>query len=119
MTERQIKHREKRENLKKISNQARIIIESKALNLTINQFIIEKFYTDETNFEFNTLHQWSSLGFKVKKGSISFAVWGKPKASQELEKKGVDASPEDEKDDFYPLCYLFSNAQVEKRKLSE
>jgi len=115
LTEQQVKHREKREKLKKISEQAKIIIESKLLEITVNQFIIEEFYKDEINTEFNTLHQWSNLGFKVKKGSVSFAVWGRPKARQDAENRVKEDTPEDNKENFYPLCYLFSNAQVEKR----
>lgn len=117
LTEQQQKYREKRDKLKKISQQAKEIIESKVLEMTVNQFVIEHFYKDEINTEFKTLHQWSSLGFKVKKGSVSFAVWGKPKERQKEEtNKQEAAAEEEEKDDFYPLCYLFSNAQVEERK---
>jgi hypothetical protein len=119
MTERQEKYKEKRKYLQELSKLAKMRMGMDCEGMTVNEILIEEIYTDDLNYDFNTLHNWSKKGYKVKKGSISFAVWGKPKASQELEKKGVEASPDDEIDNFYPLCYLFSNAQVEKRKLSE
>jgi len=110
MTEAQEKHRERRQALRELSKIAKMRMKADCDGMTVNEILVSEFYTDETNHDFKTLHQWSREGFKVKKGSTSFLVWGRPKAKQSEEPK-----TEEEEDEFYPLCYLFSNAQVEKR----
>ena len=75
----------------------------------------DEFYTDETNEEFKTLHQWNKDGFKVNKGAVSFLVWGKPKPMKKEQETAPKQATDEEEDEFFPLCYLFSNAQVTKR----
>jgi hypothetical protein len=111
MTEAQEKHREKRQALKELSKIAKIRMSMDCEGSTVNEILINEFYTDESNQDFKTLNQWSKEGYKVKKGSKAFLVWGRPKAKQTEEPKAED----EEEDEFFPLCYLFSNAQVEKR----
>lgn len=111
MTEQQEKHREKRKALRELSKIAKIRMATDCEGSTVNEILINEFYTDEKNQEFKTLNQWSKDGFKVLKGSTAFLVWGRPKAKQGEEPKAED----EEEDEFFPLCYLFSNAQVEKR----
>lgn len=111
LTERQVKHRERRDELKALSKVAKLAISMGAEERTVNEILIEM-YTDSQNTEFHTLYQWSEKGFKVKKGSKSFLVWGKPKDHQKTQ---AEQTEEDE-DKFFPLCYLFSNAQVEPRE---
>lgn len=112
-TENQIKHRERRDELKALSKTAKLAITMSGEEKTVNEFLIEM-YTNAENKEFHTLHQWSAKGFKVKKGSKSFLVWGKPKDHQ---KQQAEQKPtEEDEDKFFPLCYLFSNAQVEPRE---
>ena len=113
LTEKQIQHRERRNQLKALSKVAKLAITMGTEERSVNEILIGM-YTDAENKEFHTLHQWSAKGFKVKKGSKSFLVWGKPKDHQKAE---ADQAPTDEDDDkFFPLCYLFSNAQVEPRE---
>ena len=110
-TERQEQHKEKRAYLKSISTIAKEFLNSEeCADWTINKVLIEKFHKSEEHQEFKTLQQWNQDGYQVIKGSKSFLVWGKP---TRLQKETTE--PNDEEDDFFPLCYLFSNAQVEKR----
>jgi hypothetical protein len=111
MTENQEKHKERRKALRELSKIAKMRISADCDGMTVNEVLVSEFYTDEANQEFKTLHQWNAEGYKVLKGSQSFLVWGRPKAKQTAE----PTNAEEEEDDFYPLCYLFSNAQVEKR----
>lgn len=104
-------NQERRDKLKGYSNIARGVIESEGLEMTINEYVLNHFYKDAENQEFNTLWQWKDKGFKVVKGALAFAVWGKPKALQKEAEAG--AEPDEGETEFYPLCYLFSNAQVE------
>lgn len=99
---------EKREQLRILSAQAKMLVDVGAVD-TINQGIIIG-YTDATHQEFKTLKQWNDAGFKVKKGEKAFLVWGKPKKSD----KKTD-EPHDETE-FFPIAFIFSNAQVETQK---
>jgi len=80
---------------------------------TLNDIIISHFYTDEENFEFKLLRDWNKEGQQVKKGARAFTVWGKKrKGTKAAEQEGG----EDQEYKFFPLAYLFSNAQVESKK---
>lgn len=110
MTDLQAQHKEKRAHLKKLSNDAKEFLKEEAFaDWTVNKALIELFYKTEEHQQFKTLHQWNKDGYSIIKGSKSFIVWGKPTRLQKEE-----AEPNDGEDDFYPLCYLFSNAQVQK-----
>jgi len=78
---------------------------------TVNEGLIET-YSDGEEVEFNTFHQWKDKGFKIKKGSKAFLVWGKPR-----QVPVPDSDDEDDEFKFWPLCYLFSEEQVEQRQL--
>lgn len=120
MTVKQEAHKEKRNLLIQLSAQAKEIqileIETGEDDRNINSILIDDFYTDSQNQTFNTFNEWLNQGFKVKKGEKAFLVWGrKRKNNQDQESK--EPKTEDEKVfSFYPLCYLFSNAQVEPIK---
>lgn len=75
---------------------------------TVNEGL-KAMYEEEGHEELNTYRQWQEKGFQVLKGSEALLVWGKPRKSQQ----GPD--DEDKEFKFWPLCYLFSNLQVEKR----
>ncbi len=104
-------HRQKREALKVLSQQVKPLVKAGQFD-SVNDALIELFYRQDENREFHTLYDWNKKGYKVIKGSKAFVIWGSPR---ELKKN--DPAPdqnEEEKNDFYPLCYLFSNAQVER-----
>ena len=102
---------EKRDLLKEISGVARQLVEDGKYD-KINDAIIDMFYRNGDHKEFNTFWQWVGRGFKVKKGETAFCVWAKFLSVQKADK----GEPMDEETkDFYPICFLFSNAQVEER----
>jgi hypothetical protein len=80
---------------------------------TLNSIIIESFYKDSENDDFRTFNEWKREGYKVKKGSKGFVVWGRPLSEQKAE-QGQEAS--DEESTFFPISHVFSNAQVELMK---
>lgn len=106
-------HKAKREALKELSKQVKPLVKTEEFD-TVNEAVIELFYRDEDNQEFNTLHEWNKKGYKVKRGSKAFAVWASPRKLKPTD-PAPDDSEEGKEDKFYPLCYLFSNAQVERR----
>lgn len=81
---------------------------------SVNEALIS-FYRDNENKEFNTFWEWKDKGYNIKKGSVSFKVWGSPQKGKRPEPK---EGQEDEYD-YWPICYLFSNAQVEPSKKLE
>jgi hypothetical protein len=105
---------QRRKELKELSKLAKARIETDCEGMTVNEVLINEFYTSNEHQEFNTLFEWNNKGYKVKKGSQSFCVWGSPK-TRNSEKEAEKNNSEEEETEFYPLCYLFSNAQVEKR----
>lgn len=119
---------EKRQKLRELSEKAKAIKEQliqdaktpqQALQfsaLTINDIIIKYFYKSPENKEFNTFKGWLKEGFAVQKGEKAFLVWGRPKGVQDQE-SGQDT--DDEMSDFFPVSYIFSNAQVQPLKQKE
>lgn len=102
---------DKRQTLINLSQQAREMREENPEfeDWTINQILLFQ-YSDGADIEFNTLWQWRKKGYKVKKGSKAFLVWGKKKTVSQ------DDSPEENATEykFFPICYLFSENQVEE-----
>lgn len=102
---------QKRDELKKVSAIAKELVKGGEFN-TINEGIIG-IYTNETHQHFKTLPQWNEAGYKVKRGEKAFLVWGKPKGRKNAEAK---AEPSEEESNFFPIAFVFSNAQVEPAK---
>jgi len=98
-----------REMLKTISAQIHLLVESGQF-ATVNEAVIETCYKSEEHQVFKKFHEWKDEGKKIKKGSKGFPVWSRP-----LDIKKDEKHPDLEKDiKYYPICYLFSNSQVEE-----
>ncbi len=100
--------KEKRKELSALSRSVQMLVKEGAYD-TVNEGLLD-IYSDGEELEFNTFKQWKGKGFSVKKGEKAFLVWGKPRQVPVTE-------PDDEEDEFkfWPLCYLFSEQQVERR----
>jgi hypothetical protein len=103
----------KRKALRELSKIAKMRMQADCEGMSVNEILIQEFYTDDENYIFKTFHDWRKEKKKVKKGATAFLIWGKPKDKSKKEETPKTETSEDEKDDFFPLCYLFSNAQVE------
>jgi hypothetical protein len=98
---------EARQQLKAISQQLKPLVKAGEFN-NLNEAIVQ-LYKDATHQEFKTFNQWKREGYIILKGSKAFPVWAQPvKGSRPKE----GASPEDY--EYFPVCYLFSNAQVRR-----
>lgn len=98
----------RREQLKVLSRALKAQMKTGAIDAeNVNDALIQV-YSVEGHAEFKTFSQWKSLGKSIIKGSTAFAVWGSPQAVQ-------DQDPEGDHDEFryWPLCYLFSDKQVQ------
>ncbi|MFA6261086.1 MAG: ArdC-like ssDNA-binding domain-containing protein [Bacteroidia bacterium] len=99
---------QKRQFLKDLSGSVSEKVKEGEFN-SINEAIIAHYRQGEHQ-EFRTFNQWLKDGYAVRKGEKAFIVWAKPKEVQKVEK-----TEETDKYEYYPICYLFSNAQVERR----
>lgn len=103
--------------LMKRSVQVRPLVDSGKYE-TVNEAIITEFYMTDGNLQFNKFKQWLELGYKVKKGSKGFPVWAKPLKALKADEPKPSTPPEDGKEfngEYFPVCFLFSNLQVEKK----
>ncbi len=116
MTTKQEKAKARRKALRDLSKIAKSRINADCEGMTVNEVLIQEMYTDAENTEFHTLYDWNKKGYKVNKGAHAFLIWGKPKAINGKAEQQPQNSEKDEDDDsFFPICYLFSNAQVTLR----
>jgi len=110
-----------REKLIVLSNAARELQQGGCEGMTINEILIEEFYSDETHREFHTFGDWKKKGMNIKKGEKAFLIWGRKRENKDAQPEQQQEQPkpaqeeQGEKYQFFPLCYLFSNAQVEKQ----
>lgn len=104
----------RRKALINLSQQARALRDEheQIAHLTINDILIRHFYMDDEHDEFKRLSEWNKEGFQVKKGARAFTVWGKKRNGF---KAAEQEGEEDQEYRFFPLAYLFSNAQVERQ----
>ncbi len=106
--------KERRRELQKLSNKLKsdnAILMLEDPTLTVNDLLVQ-FYKQRFNAkELKTYEQWKNFGFQVKRGEVSFMVWGTPRTIKFENKQDQTADPE-EKDDFFPVCHLFDSSQV-------
>lgn len=100
-----------RENLKLLSLEVADLVEDGTF-FTINDAIVETLYKDETHKEFKSYRQWKKEGYQVNKGEKAYLLWAKPKQIQKPITDGTAKEDLDEMLKFFPIAYLFSNAQV-------
>lgn len=121
---------DKREKLKALSNQAAEIKEQllhaakndaeiHAINeMRVNDIIVNHIHKQGEHQEFHTFKGWMKEGKAVKKGEHAFLVWGRPKAVQDQDNQKTKEQ-EEEEDKFFPVSFIFSNAQVAELKKKE
>jgi len=106
----------RRENLKQLSRVLQLQMKSGMADFdSVNEGLIQVYSADGEHTTFKTFQQWKDEGKFIIRGSKAFAVWGSPKKAARPE------AEEGETDEFkyWPLCYLFSNKQVEERSPSK
>lgn len=99
----------KRQQLISMSKLAKMMV-AEGIAESVNEALLQLYDELNEGLEFNTFWQWKEKGYKVSKGSKAFLVWGKPKKVAVAE----PTTSEEEEFKFWPVCYLFSEKQVEK-----
>ena len=97
---------EKRAELKALSQPLRNLLKEGVIK-SINEGL-KDIYTQSGHTVLNTLQQWNMLGKRVKKGEKALLLWSQPRHVERVN----EVTAEVEKFDFWPVCYVFSNAQV-------
>lgn len=125
-TARQEAARQRREELKATSNLLKKAVRSGMIppsdDGTING-LLRDMYAQQGHTELKTFDEWKAAGYIVRKGQKAFLLWGKPrKHDQRADEKGApqaatsedgqNAQQEQQQDDFFPVCYVFSQLQV-------
>lgn len=101
-----------RESLKLLSLEVKDLVEDGTF-FTINDAIMETLYKDNTHREFKSYRQWKKEGYQVNKGEKAYLLWAKPKQIQKPIEEGTSSEDLDEMLKYFPIAYLFSNAQVD------
>lgn len=104
-TEQQARYYEARAELRARSNAVKVLMQAGFYD-SVNEGLLDMYTTDE-HTDFATFWDWKKQGKSVIKGAKGFPIWGRP-----VEKPQADPSAQEDEETFWPLCYLFSNAQV-------
>lgn len=100
---------EKREILKGLSKSLQLLKKEGAID-SVNEGLKE-IYAQSGHSELHTIQQWNKAGKRVKKGEKALCLWGSPK-DHNREEPEKSESEESDPLNFFPLCYVFSNLQV-------
>lgn len=112
--------RQKRAELKALSNQLKKAVQQELIpeseDGTING-LLRFFYAQQGHTELKTFDEWKEAGYIVRKGQKAILLWGKPRkhnAGKETAEAGEDTDQQttEQQDDFFPVCYVFSQLQV-------
>ena len=103
--------REKREELKAISKPFKKLVEQGEIS-NINEGLVAM-YAEDGHTVLKTMKQWNKEGKKIIKGEHAFLLWGKP---QPIKNRETPPEPDKEEEDpeFFPICFVFSQHQVEQ-----
>lgn len=85
--------------------------------------LLRFYYACKGYTNLKTFHEWKKEGCSVRKGEKALLIWGTPVASkaekqriEDLKKQGKE---EEEKEDYFPICYLFAECQVHKSEKAD
>jgi len=105
---------ERRQQLSELSRTLKLAAALTGENLPVNE-LLKRYYDKQEGrtLELNTYEQWKEEGLQVKKGAVSFMIWGKPLKEQRTEAENEEAKNEepDPMKDFFPVCHLFDRSQ--------
>ena len=112
--------KERRHQLSELSRTLKTAAALTGESLTINE-LLKRYYDQQEGrtLELNTYEQWKAQGLQVKKGAVSFMIWGKPLKEQRTEDEGTKDGEAEPMDDFYPVCHLFDRSQCFTPKTAE
>lgn len=106
------KIRERRNFLKGLSKPIQILVKQGRYD-SVNEGL-KDIYADDGHTELKTIRQWNKDGKRVKKGEKALLLWGTPKnIDRKAEAEKTDSEETDEMD-YFPICFVFSQKQIEE-----
>lgn len=107
--------KERRQQLSELSKVLKAAAALTGEVLPVNE-LLKKHYDEQEGrtLELNTYEQWKAEGLQVKKGAVSFMIWGKPLKEQRTDKDEEKDGERDPMDDYFPVCHLFDRSQCFK-----
>ena len=91
-------------------------------DLTINAMIMDLYEQQAGTRNFKTFNDWKAAGMMVKKGEKGWIIWGQKRtANKTVEVENVTTGAKEdatEEFEYWPVCYLFTEQQVEAIKKS-
>ena len=117
LTEKQELARARRKALKDLCNKLQQVAKAMGVEMKPNE-LLRQHYAQAGHTELKSFSEWKEAGYYVKKGEKAILLWAHPKPSREAKElaKSQGKNEDEEKNDFYPLAYLFSSKQVAKRQ---
>lgn len=112
--------KERRQQLSELSRTLKTAAALTGENLPVNE-LLKRYYDKQEGrtLELNTYEQWKAEGLQVKKGAVSFMIWGKPLKNQQPDNEEAKDGEPDPLDDFFPVCHLFDRSQCFTPKTAE
>ena len=99
---------ERRENLKKTSNEVKSLMEAgKLKSSNINDGLLEHYNGKAKNRVWMTLEQWQTAGYQVRKGESAQMIWGKKEESTNKETNEAYS--------YFQISFVFNNTQVDRQ----
>lgn len=105
---------EKRNFLRGLSKPIQALVKEDALQ-SVNEGL-KLIYGEEGHEDLKTIRQWNKEGKRVKKGEKALLLWGSPRVKEVENKEKAETGENGEVDElsFFPICYVFSQKQVQE-----
>lgn len=115
-TERQEAARARRAALRDLSQSLKQLAAATGDERNVNE-LLRDYYAAGGHDTLKTFDEWKKAGYYVRKGEKALLFWGRPKNTKKADEANTpEEATDEEKADFFPLCYLFSSNQVAPRK---
>ena len=101
--EKEAAFRERRARLIELSTPLRALVKEGAIE-SVNEGL-RQIYAQAGHTQLNRFFEWKNQGKQVRKGEKALLLWATPK-----QKVSTDTGEEWK---FFPVCYVFSNLQVD------
>lgn len=104
--------KERRQQLSELSRTLKAAATITGEDLPVNE-LLKRYYDKQEGrtLELNTYEQWKAEGLQVKKGAVSFMIWGKPLKEQRTDNEEKKEGDPDPMEDYFPVCHLFDRSQ--------
>lgn len=114
------RYQENRAKLKALSNEVEAAVQEGEF-ATKNEAILARYMAEDPEItEFRKFWDWVNDGYTVVSGAKGYVIWGqlvkRKEEEQQGEKQAEAQDTEEDKQDYWPLCYLFANTQVRKKE---